>query len=96
MKKLLIALLVLPGFAFALSCEDQATSAAGAMMYAQIGKPFLEAYQSTLGMGKPEREFIKKALLDAYRTKPGKTIDDKARIINDFKNKYAMECVKNE
>lgn len=94
--KLLITLLLTPSLAFALSCEDQATGAAGAMMYAQMGKPFLEAYQSTLGMGGPEREFVKKALLDAYRTKPGKTQEDKARIIKGFKNKYAMECVSNE
>lgn len=96
MKKLLIVLLMLPSMAFALTCEDHAEIASGAMSYAQIEKPFLDAYKTTEGMTKKQRDFVKGILLDAYRTKPGKTQEDKARIIQSFKNKYAMECVANE
>ena len=96
MKKLLIVLLMLPSIAFALPCDYLAEIAGGAMSYSQIEKPFIDAYKTTEGMTKKERNFVKEILLDAYQTKPGKTQEDKDRIIHEFKNKYTMECVKNE
>lgn len=94
--KPLIVLLMLPSMAFALSCEDKAAFANAVMTNVQLGKPFLEAYQSTKSMTEKERVFAKRVLFDAYGRRPGKTIPEREKIKQWFANKYAMECVKNE
>lgn len=96
MRKILLVLFMAPSLAFALSCKEIEAAASGAAYLAQSGTSFLDAYKTTEGMAKAEREFVKKALLDAYATTPGRTIYEKSRIIQRFKNKYAMECVRNE
>ena len=96
MKNILIVLLMLPGVAFALSCEDQAEFANEVMTNVQLGKPFLEVYEDTRDFTKKERAFAKKVLLDAYGRQPGKTISEREKIKQWFANKYAMECVANE
>lgn len=96
MRKILLVLFMVPSLAFALSCKEIEIAASGAAYLAQSGTSFLDAYKTTEGMAKTERELVKKALLDAYQTEPGRTLEDRAKIVHDFKNKYAMECVKNE